>query len=107
MPINHSENLSAQAQAARSRAAAAVAAYDSIRQVVLHTQERTRELRHACQQAMLQCRATKLWSASERRSRTPRHPEARKLAHALALTLTDLGIPSFVFEPPEDTAIRL
>lgn len=107
MPINHSENLSAQVKAARARAAAVVAAYYSIRQKVFQTQERTRELRHACQQAMLQCRATKLRSASERRSRTPRHPEARKLALAIAVTLSEFGIPAFVYEAPQDTAIQL
>jgi len=100
-------SLRTQAEAARERAAAVRAAFSVLREETSQILQSSRELRRSCREARLECRAANVQSALGRRVRTPRHPEAPKIARELALTLNNLGIPSFVYEPAEDTAIRL
>lgn len=104
---NNSQSLTAQAQAVRTRTAALLASFRSIRQGAFETQRESRALKDACQAAMLECRAALQSSAAHRRSRTAPHSEAQNIAPAIARTLSELGIPAFVFEPPHDTAIQL
>jgi len=103
---NRSENLSAQAKAARARAAAIVASFYELRHEALLIQLASRELKRDCLELWQQSQENWRKSAVQRLNRQ-RKAEARKIAHDIARTLCDLGIPAFVFEPPQDTAIQL
>lgn len=104
---NSAENLSIQAAAARARATELVASFQAIRQRAAQTRIQNAELRAACRELRLQCRQNAQRSAARRRIHTPYEPEAVLMAQAIARALAEIGVPAFVFEPPQDTAMQL
>jgi hypothetical protein len=104
---NNSRNLSAQAQAVRERTAALLASFQAIRDGAAQMRRESAELRDACREARLRCRLVAERSAARRRPSISRHPESLLIARAIACTLSEIGVPAFVFEPSQDTAIHL
>jgi hypothetical protein len=100
------QKLSAQTREARLQTAAAVESFRKVREGAAVTQRTSRRLRSACDRVVLQCRADSRQSATQRRTRTALEPVPLEVAHAIARTLGELGLPAFVFDPPHDTAIH-
>lgn len=102
------EDLAVRAMIARQRAAELMASSETIRSRNIHRRIQSSELRGACREAVLQCRATRKCCAAQGRARTCLSaPEPLEVAQAIARALSELGLSAFVFQPPEDTAIRL
>ena len=99
-------NLGAQAAAARERAAQAIASFQTIRQRMIQTLRQNAELRATCKELRLQCRQNAQRSLGLRRMTTPSNVESLRIAHMIADCLSELGFTAFVFEAPEDTALR-
>jgi len=102
---NHSDNLIAQAALARARAEAAVAHFQMIREEAAQTRRESTELREACREARLRCHQTA--QRGRWRTGTSTELEHLEIAYFVAHTLSALGLPAFVFQPSQDTAVEI
>ncbi|MGP0073077.1 MAG: hypothetical protein ACLPWF_14230 [Bryobacteraceae bacterium] len=101
------ENLSVHAEAVRAQTAALLASFHATRQWVAQTRLQGAELRDACREARLRCHLAAKRSAARRQPPVLRRSDSLQIAHAVARSLSELGVPAFVFEPSQDTAIHL
>jgi len=101
------ENLSEQAALARARAQTLLASYQAIRYGAAQTRRESAELRAACREVRLRCRLTAEHCAARRRIGTSSEVPRLEVANFVVRTLCALGLPAFVFQPSQDTAIHL
>jgi hypothetical protein len=107
---NNSGDLSAQVADVRAKTEAVLASFQAIRQGSAQLRRASAALRDECREARLQCRLMAERHSSRKRSSISTNPsndpQPRQIAHALARLLSEMGVPAFVLQPFQDTAIR-